>query len=113
MKWLGSLENHLHAGRNPIHPWAAGDSIEIPLAVAINDRIGLAGSTVPARLETGDYIAVHTYGWTEFNIDRSTGSLRVTTYGIASYTRAQMEADPQAVTARVPVVVSQFSVDAR
>lgn len=77
------------------------------------DPFGLSGSTIPARLEVGDYVAVHTYGWTEFEIDRVTRSLRVKTYGIAPYTRAQMEADPQSVIAREPVVVSQFSVDAR
>jgi phosphodiesterase/alkaline phosphatase D-like protein len=77
------------------------------------DPIGLNGSTIPARLEVGDYIAVHTYGWTEFQIDQATRALRVTTYGIQSYTRVEMEAAPQSVTSREPVVVSQFSVDAR
>jgi phosphodiesterase/alkaline phosphatase D-like protein len=77
------------------------------------DPIGLNGSTIPARLEVGDYIAVHTYGWTEFQIDQATRGLRVTTYGIPWYTRAEMEAAPQSVTSREPVVVSQFSVDAR
>lgn len=77
------------------------------------DPIGLNGSTIPARLEAGDYIAVHTYGWTEFQIDQATRGLRVTTHGIPWYTRAEMEADPQTVTSREPVVVSQFSVDAR
>lgn len=77
------------------------------------DSLGLNGSTIPARLEVGDYIAVHTYGWTEFQIDQATSGLRVTTYGIQSYTRAEMEADPQSITSREPVVVSEFSVDAR
>jgi phosphodiesterase/alkaline phosphatase D-like protein len=77
------------------------------------DSLGLNGSTIPARLEVGDYIAVHTYGWTEFQIDQATSGLRVTTYGIQSYTRAEMEADPQSITSREPAVVSQFSVDAR
>ena len=77
------------------------------------DPVGLNGSTIPARLEVGDYIAVHSYGWTEFQIDRGTSGLRITTYGIQPYTRAEMEAAPQSVTSREPVVVSQFSVDAR
>ena len=77
------------------------------------DAIGLTGSTIPATLEAGDYIAVHTYGWTEFQIDAGTGALRVTTYGIESYSRAQLEADPQSILSRQPVIVSQFSVTAR
>jgi hypothetical protein len=32
-------------------------------------------STIPARLQIGDYIAVHTYGWTEFQIDPGEGAL--------------------------------------
>jgi len=77
------------------------------------DSLGLNGSTIPARLEVGDYVAVHTYGWTEFQIDQATRAVRITTYGIQPYTRAEMEAAPQSVTSREPFVVSQFSVDAR
>jgi phosphodiesterase/alkaline phosphatase D-like protein len=77
------------------------------------DALGLNGSTIPARLEAGDYLAVHSYGWTEFQIDAASSGLRVTTYGIDSYTRAQIEADPESITSRQPVIVSQFSVDAR
>jgi hypothetical protein len=77
------------------------------------DLLGLNGSTIPARLEVGDYLAVHTFGWTEFQIDRTTKGLRIITYGIESYTRAQMEADPEWIMSRQPAVVSQFSVDAR
>ena len=77
------------------------------------DPIGLNGSSIPARLEAGDYIAVHTYGWTEFDIDQATRGLRVTTYGIQAYTRAEMEAAPQSIMSREPAIVSQFSVDAR
>lgn len=77
------------------------------------DPIGLNGSPIPARLEAGDYIAVHTYGWTEFEIDKLTRGLRVTTYGIQAYTRAEMEAAPELIMSREPLIVSQFSIDAQ
>ncbi|MBA3441575.1 MAG: alkaline phosphatase D family protein, partial [Pyrinomonadaceae bacterium] len=75
------------------------------------DPVGLKGSSIAATLLQGDYIAVHTFGWTEFRINRQTQRLRVTTYGIAPYTEAELIADPQAITNRVPEVVSQFVVD--
>lgn len=75
------------------------------------DSLGLNGSPIAATLLQGDYIAVHTYGWSEFRINRQTQQLRVTTFGIPSYTRTELLADPQAIISRVPAVVSQFVVD--
>ena len=74
------------------------------------DPLGLSGSPIAATLLQGDYIAVHTYGWSEFRINRQTQQLRVTTFGIPPYTRTELLADPQAVVSRVPQVVSQFVV---
>jgi len=74
------------------------------------DLVGLAGSPVHATLRQGDYLAVHTYGWTEFAIHATSQQLEVTTWGVPSYTRAQMQADPQGVIARQPAVVSRFTV---
>jgi phosphodiesterase/alkaline phosphatase D-like protein len=75
--------------------------------------LGLENSPIPATLIRGTYVAVFTYGWTEFRVDAATQQLRVITYGIEPYTRAEMEADPAAIQARVPDVVSEFTVDAQ
>ena len=74
------------------------------------DPLGLNGSTINATLLQGDYIATHSYGWTEFRIDRDSQQLLVTTFGIAPYSRAELLADPPAIISRVPQVVSQFAV---
>lgn len=76
------------------------------------DPIGLQDSAIPAELIKGDYLAVNTYGWTEFEIDPTTQALLVTTYGIEPYSQAELDADPAAITARVPTIVSQFRVQA-
>jgi 3-phytase/alkaline phosphatase D len=74
------------------------------------DPVGLDGSSIDAKLVEGGYVATHTYGWTEFEIDAATQQLRVTTYGIPHYTQAQLDADPQQITALKPAVVSAFTV---
>ena len=71
------------------------------------DSIGLEGSDIQATLQSGDYVAVHTFGWSEFEIDRETQRLTVTTYGIDPY--GPTEVGP-AILGRVPAVVSQFQV---
>ncbi len=76
------------------------------------DPIGLQDSAIPAELIKGDYLAVNTYGWTEFEIDAATQALLVTTYGIEPYSQAELEADPAVITARQPAIVSQFRVQA-
>jgi hypothetical protein len=50
---------------------------------------------------------VFTYGWTEFNIDATTRALQVTTYGLPSYTQAQINED---LLLTQPVAVSRFTV---
>jgi 3-phytase/alkaline phosphatase D len=40
-----------------------------------------------------------------------TQQLRVTTYGIDSYTPTQVAADPDAILSRTPTVVNEFVVD--
>lgn len=78
------------------------------------DSIGLADpldiTGIDATLLQGDYVALHTFGWTEFEIDPLTQRLLVTTYGILPYTEAELNADPSLITARDPFIVSQFSV---
>ncbi|MBC8076262.1 MAG: alkaline phosphatase D family protein, partial [Chloroflexales bacterium] len=74
------------------------------------DKVGLAGSDINATLTIGGYVAAHVFGWTEFEIDRATQKLTVRTYGIDSYTQAQLNADPASIAGRVPAVVSEFVV---
>jgi 3-phytase/alkaline phosphatase D len=74
------------------------------------DSVGLAGSSINATLLQGDYMAVHTFGWTEFAIAQETQALTVTTYGIDPYTTAQLTTNPTSITARTPRIVSQFRV---
>jgi phosphodiesterase/alkaline phosphatase D-like protein len=75
------------------------------------DPTGLDGSGIEASLLQGGYVAVHTYGWTEFDIDQGTQVLTVTTYGIAPYTVADLATNPNDVVTRTPTVVSQFTVN--
>jgi 3-phytase/alkaline phosphatase D len=74
------------------------------------DPIGLQGSPINATLLQGDYLSTHTYGWTEYDIDQASQTLKVTTYGIPFYSEAQLLADPAAITSQTPTVVSQFEV---
>jgi hypothetical protein len=74
------------------------------------DPVGINDPQIDATLIKGDYIAVHTFGWTEFDIEAKTQTLTVTTYGIAPYSQAQLDANPTGITGREPQIVSQFSV---
>jgi Ca2+-binding RTX toxin-like protein len=79
--------------------------------VGLNDNLPIAADKIEATLLQGDYLATHTYGWTEFDIDPLTQILTVTTYGIAPYSEAELLADPTAIIDRFPTVVSQFEVN--
>ncbi|MEZ4865388.1 MAG: alkaline phosphatase D family protein [Caldilineaceae bacterium] len=79
------------------------------------DKIGLdssLGLTLPysATLLQGDYFAVHTFGWSEFDIDAATQVLTVTTYGVPAYTANDIATDPAGIIDRTPAIVSQFRV---
>jgi myo-inositol-hexaphosphate 3-phosphohydrolase len=77
--------------------------------VGLNLNLSQADGLIKANLLKGDYVATHTYGWTEFDINPQTQKLLVTTYGIPSYSEAQL-ANPSAITGLTPTVVSQFEV---
>lgn len=62
------------------------------------------------ELVRGSYLVGHTFGWTEFQIEAETQMLRVITYGIDSYSKQELDADPAAILARAPEVVSEFVV---
>lgn len=78
--------------------------------VGLNANLPAATGLVDAILLQGDYVAGHTLGWTQFDIDPVTHELLVTTYGIPPYNEAVAAADPSAIAALVPVIVSQFRV---
>ncbi len=74
------------------------------------DPVGLEGSPIDAELLEGDYLAVHTFGWAEFEIDAITQDLLVTVWGVDMYSEADLQADPGAVIGLEPWVVSRFLV---
>lgn len=75
------------------------------------DPIGLEGSGLSAELLKGEYIAAHTYGWTEFKINPRNQKLIVTVYGVQPYTSTEIEANPEAIATQTPKVVSRFRLD--
>ena len=75
-----------------------------------NPSIGLERTSIDARLVSGKYLSINTYGWTEFEVDAVTQCLTVTTYGVNWYSAETLVADPDAVIARRPRIVSQFMV---
>ena len=69
-----------------------------------------ADGKIQAELLQGDYVAMHSYGWTEFEIDQLTQQLLVTTYGINPYSAADVANDLNGIVARTPEIVSQFRI---
>ena len=80
------------------------------------DRLGLvdnlaqAQGIFDAKLTTGTWTATTTFGWTQFDVDATTGALTVQTWGIAPYTQA--DATTANVIARTPTLQSAFTVAA-
>ena len=74
------------------------------------DQVGLEESPINAELLEGDYLAVHTFGWAEFEIDAVTQDLEVTVWGVDMYSEDDLQADPGAVIGLEPWVVSRFLV---
>lgn len=74
------------------------------------DLIGLEFSPIAARLTEGGYVAVNTYGWTEFEIDAESQCLAVTTWGIDWYAPDDIAANAAEIASREPEIVSQFVV---
>lgn len=72
--------------------------------------IGLDGSSIPAELVEGKYLAVNTFGWSEFEIDAITQELTITTYGIDWYDQDELTANPDRILSRVPRIVSRLRV---
>ena len=84
--------------------------IDAQLAELGYDPLGLEGSPIDATFVSGGPVAVHSYAWTELSIDAATLELRVTTWGIEAYGAEQLRADPCAIAAREPELLSELSV---
>ena len=78
--------------------------------LGLDNNLPGADGLINATLLQGRYVAAHTFGWTEFDIDPLTQKLTVTTYGIAPYSEADLLANPADIVNRTPVIVSQFEV---
>ncbi|MEA5509841.1 alkaline phosphatase D family protein [Crocosphaera sp. UHCC 0190] len=85
----------------------------IPLGydpVGLDYNLPIADGLINAKLLSGNYTATHTFGWTEFEIDRVTQKLTVTTYGINPYSQAEIEKNTPEILNQKPEIVSQFEV---
>jgi phosphodiesterase/alkaline phosphatase D-like protein len=78
--------------------------------IGLNTNLPQADGLINATLLQGDYVAAHTYGWTQFDIDASSQKLTVTTYGIPPYSATDLASNPEAVLGLTPAIVSQFEV---
>ncbi|MCF7971887.1 MAG: alkaline phosphatase D family protein [Methylococcaceae bacterium] len=72
--------------------------------------VGLEDSTLDVSLLQGGYAALHTFGWTEFEVDANSQHLKVTTYGVDTYSEADIETNIANVLAREPRIINQFVV---
>ncbi len=79
--------------------------------VGLNDNLDIAEGAINAELLQGDYVATHTFGWTEFDIDADTQQLRVTTYGVDAYSEEDLLANSEAIINLSPTIVSEFVVN--
>lgn len=78
------------------------------------NQVPLFSNPLPnVQLLSGTYPSTNTYGWTEFTIDPVTQQLDVKTWGILPYSKAQLDADPAAITSRVPAVANEFLLSPR
>jgi phosphodiesterase/alkaline phosphatase D-like protein len=75
--------------------------------------MGIQDPSIDATLTVGGPIAVHHYGWTDFEVDAKSKELTITTYGVDWYTPAEAAADPQAIIARPITVRQQLVVQPR
>jgi alkaline phosphatase D len=78
--------------------------------IGLNNNLPVTTGMIHATLLQGDYFATHDYGWTDFNIDPTTGELLVTTYGVPAYTEADLVSHQGTVLGLNPAIISQFEV---
>ncbi len=78
--------------------------------LGLDANLAGADGLIQAELLQGDYVATHSFGWTEFEIDQLTQELLVTTYGIDPYDATMIADDLKGIAGRTPQIVSQFRV---
>jgi len=74
-----------------------------PLGLADNERIN-------AKTLTGGNSVLFSFGWTKFDIKPDSHELDITTYGIPTYTAADLAADSAEVIGRMPVKLSSVRI---
>ncbi|HAC63779.1 MAG TPA: hypothetical protein DCF68_09630 [Cyanothece sp. UBA12306] len=77
--------------------------------LGLNNNLAPANGLIKAKLLKGEYVNTHTFGWTEFQIDKNTQKLTVTTYGIEPYKANQIVAN-SFILSQNPVIINQFEV---
>jgi 3-phytase/alkaline phosphatase D len=71
---------------------------------------GIQDPSIQESFTAGGPVAVHHYGWTEFEVDAESKALTLTTWGVDWYTPAEAAADPQTIIARPITVRQRFTV---
>ena len=108
----------ISAGQYAFYLSLSRNNKDLFMKQAINDQlddfgyspIGLEDGLVNETLVAGTYFSAHVYGWTEFDINPTSGQLRITTYGINWYGEADLASNPNGVINRPIEVVSEFTV---
>lgn len=59
---------------------------------------------------SGRYQSLHTYGWTELNVDAESQNLTVTHWGLDAYVELDALLHPEEIAARRPQLIGQFVV---
>lgn len=78
--------------------------------IGLDNNLAVAEGKIDATLLRGDYFIAHDFGWSDFTVDPSNHQLMVTTFGVPFYTADDLAADPAAILALIPEIVSQFTV---
>ena len=78
--------------------------------LGLDTNLAVANGKIQAELLQGDYVATHSFSWTEFEIDQLSQQLLVTTYGIPAYNASDITVDVDAIVNRAPQIISQFRV---
>ena len=78
--------------------------------LGLDNNLAVADGKINATLLQGDYFVSHDFGWSDFNIDETTGQLMVTTWGVPGYSETDLATNPAAILALDPAIVSQFAV---
>ena len=74
---------------------------------------GIQDPSMSANFTSGGPVAVHSYGWTEFEVDAATKALTMTTWGVDWYSPAEAAADPAGIIARPITVRQRLTVQAK